>query len=287
MLKKSGTQVNDLSDQLSAEIQKKIDKLGKEVKFKFHISRKNPDGMAQGTKAEFLYPSYWELKPITYDIIDPGDKKRKKLGLFIQEINFGNNRIELQFDRIVLKERDRGILVLKTDKPDDIDKLGYLFQHPEFGKVFDLIDETKEAKRKVSIRSDRRDALIVASNMSAQEVKDFAAARGWDENEEDAILQDRIQEMAENDTENFKNFMNETNISYRAVVTRAENNQIIEWNATEFKYVWASSRELIAAFGRQDKDRLDLMTDWLLTSKHGEEIFNKLKGMLKSAKAAF
>jgi hypothetical protein len=152
--------------------------------------------------------------------------------------------------------------------------------------IFRRIDDVKEAKTSLTARENRANAMFVASQMSAQEIKDFACAMGWNEHEDISIIRDKVMELADKDPDWFKNFIDNKSIEYRAVIKRAMDNNIINWQPVENKFVWASNNQTIAVLDRcEDGKVLERMSDWLITSKNGQEVFAKLKGLLFKAKA--
>jgi hypothetical protein len=304
MLTKAGD-FNDLSDQLGQLLTDKIAKLGKKVKFKFNISQKNPEHNFQGAQngdgedVEFIsavgpkriFPSYWDLQPVTFRIVDPGDKRRKRIGL-VKDLNDEGNPIG--FRRITLMERDRGIRIFDPEKPDDLDDIAYLLLHPalkgglfhdsQYGDLFEIVDDKADARTRNRNRSDKADVMYVASNMNLKEKKDFACAMGWDENEEEDILADRIMDMAENDHMAFKHFMEHAHFNYRAAITRAEKSGDIVWMPLENKYTWANG-QTIAAFGMVDNlDRLKALAEFLQTHKEGDAMFKRIKSLVSNKK---
>jgi hypothetical protein len=300
MLSKSGAEVNDLSPELRKILDEAIAKQGKFVVFKFDIAKPNPEynfmmnpiaidsGMdmskvAQGRK---IYPAYYDLQPVTYRIIDPGDNRRKKVGIVTEEDKEGN---PTNFKRCSLREMDMGRVKLDMDNPDDREMFMYLWMHPKLkGGMFkdkneqdliEIVNERADAKKRGLRRSDKADALYVSSHMSLGEMKDFACASGWEEDQEEEVLQDMIGAFAENDPAGFKEFFNSSQYPYRAEIMRAERNGVIHWLPMENKYTWANGG-LITAFGKMDNlDRLKEMAEFLISNKNGDEIFKRIKGL--------
>jgi hypothetical protein len=298
MLTESGTRikVNNLSVALREKLEKKILTYSKKVRYKFKISHRNPDPEKHG--GAVIYPSFYMLQPVTFFIDDKWTEtkdgkeiqriERRKIGLPTDAMDQHGD--PAGFNSIHIKERDAGIFELNLDNAADRDKWAYMELHPEhsngmFGGpngLFEHIDEKSDAKRRVDLRRKKDDAMSVAVNFSLKEVKDFAAAMGWNEFEDDEILQDKIQDLAEKDPDFFTTFVEEKNYHYRAVVTRAENAGLWSWVPTEYKYIWTTSGETIVAFGRSEgQDRIERMSDWLMTDKTGILVFEKIKSMLK------
>lgn len=305
MLSKSGAEVNDLSPELRKIINEAVAKQGKFVIFKFKISKPNPEynfiGSAAAIDSEIdmskqgpkvLWPAWWDLQPVTYRIIDPGDKRRKKIGIVTQEDEEGN---PIGFKRCSLREIDMGRIKLDMDNPDDVEMFMYLFMHPLLtGGMFkdktqadliEIVNEIADAKSRGKRRSVKADAMYVANNMTEKEMLDYACAKGWDEDQDAEILQDLIGSDAENDPDKFKEFMESGNFNYRAEITRAEKSGVVHWLPMENKYTW-SNGQVIVAFGKiDDMDRLKEFSEWLISNKHGDDIFKRIKTLLRPKRA--
>lgn len=290
MLDQIGTKAvyNNLSPKLREQLEKKAKEAGRYVKYKFAIAKRNPDQELK-TGGEYLYPLRWALTPVTFYITDPGDGLRKRIGIVDRLKEFGAP--DDGFRRVLLEEQYRGILRLDMEHMPDQDMFMYLELHPKLEgglfrdnnemAVFRRIDEVKEAKTSLTVRENRANAMFAASQMSTHEIKDFACAMGWDESEDISIIRDKIMELAENDPQWFKDFINNKSIEYRSVIKRAMDNKIIAWQPVENKFVWASNNQTIAILDRcEDGKVLERMSDWVITSKNGQEVYTKLKGLL-------
>lgn len=286
MLTSSKEIINELSDELLDTLQKKFDSLPSKIKYKFNISRRNPD--PQKTGGEVVYNSYWMLQPVTFYIVDKGDGKRKKIGLVS---SYDNEQRPSGYKGVHLVERDRGMKTINKTDQEAFDTFCYLELHPceEGGKfrdeqypaLFELINEAKDAKNRDAIRKIKSDAMYAAANMSTQEELDFASAMNWDEYMDADVLHDMIGTMAEETPEAFRAFLEGTDMHGKALIKRAENNQIIDWVPEEFKYVWSSTKDLIVAFGRQEgMNRLEQMSNWLANKP---VVMEKIKALLKTA----
>jgi hypothetical protein len=292
MLEQIGTKVvyNNLSDELRKVLDGKATEAGRFIKYKFAIARKNPD-IEQRTGGEYLYPQRWALSPVTFDIIDY-DKKRKRIGLVTRLREYGNP--DDGFRRVYLDEAWRGVYILDMNDKDDRDTFCYLelhpklenglFRDPNMPAVFSRIDEVKQAKKSLTDRENRANSMFVATTLTDSETRDFACAMGWDEHEDIAIIRDKVLEIADKEQEFFKNFINNKSIEYRAVIKRAMDNNIIAFQPVENKFVWVASGQAIAVLERCEGNKvLDRMSDWVQTSKNGQEVYSKLKGMLQTA----
>lgn len=297
MLTQSGGKVNDFSPQLREKLTEAAEKMQDKkgyIKFRFKIERKNPD--AAKTGGEWLYPSYYTLEPVTFDITDPFDKKRKKVGIVLAEDDLGNIT---DWGRVIIKEREVGIKTLKMSKPEDQDIFAFLMLHPccenplmknfrdeERPIKFKLMDEVADAKKRTSDRKLRHEAISVATGMSSRQEIDMADALGWEEGLDPDMRRDRIMDLVETDPELFRDLLESNVLQIRAAVTKAERMNLIGWEPAENKWIWASNGDTMAAFGRvPNLDKLKATADWMYTDKKGQAAFETIKNLLKVKKA--
>lgn len=294
MLDQVGTEpvYNNLSPKLRETLEKRAAEQGRYVKYKFSIAKRNPDGELK-TGGEYLYPLRWALTPVTFSITDPHDKLRKRIGIVKELKEYG--AIADRFGRVFLDEQFAGVLTLDLQSHADQDAFMFLEMHPKLEggdfrdknemAIFRRIDEVVEARTSLTARENRANAMFVASQMAAQEIKDFASAMGWNENEDINIIRDKVMELAEKDPNWFIQFIDNKSIEYRAVIKRAMDNNIISWLPVENKFVWSANNQAIAVLDRcEDGKVLERMSDWLTTSKNGQEVFTKIKGLLFKAR---
>lgn len=285
---------NHLSPQLRKELEDRAAKLGRFIKYKFAIAKKNPDGEKR-TGGEYLYPLLYTLTPVTYQIRDPYDLQLKTIGLVAQLKELGAQ--DDGFHRLVVKEGWQGVYTLDMNKPDDRDMFAWLEMHPKLeggkfrdeniGAVVTMIDDLADAKRMNTQRNLRIDAMFVASNFTIMQMRDFAAAMNWNEHDDPEILKNNIVALAEQDPEFFRDFVDNKKIEYRAVLKRAMDNNIIAYVPVESKVIWSSNRQTIAVLERVETNNLlDRLCDWVLTSKNGMDIYNRIRAMLSEKAAA-
>lgn len=283
----------DHYNQFSPALRKTLNDLrasaGKTVRYKFYIAQKNPDGehVAAG---EYLYPALYSLTPTTYSVLDPGDGGYKDVGMTSDKTRYGLVE-ELHFRRIKVVERDQGIISLDLTRPEGIEAFEYLEMHPKLEggmyrdknspAMFVRIDDLKEAKTKLKARELRVTALMVASKMGEQEVRDFAAAMNWNEFQDLDILREKLTALAETDPQFFKTFVDDPQLESKAVVKRALDSNAISWIPVENKFVWGSNGATIAMLDRiENGNYIDQMADWFMSHKNGQEVYKKIKSVI-------
>lgn len=280
---------NNLSPELRKRLNEDRANVGKVVKYKFYIAKKNPD--AQNTGGELLYPALYTLTPVTYVIMDPGDQLPKNIGL---AKGLDQSRLpyeEVIIGRVTIPERFCAILSLDLTKIEHIELFEYLEMHPkmEGGKFRDKnipamcvrVDELKEAKTKLARRELRSQALTVATRMGEPEVRDFAAAMNWNELDDLDFLREKLTALADTDPEFFRKFIEDPRMEYKAIIRRAIDANVISWLPVEAKFTWTSNGSTIAMLERSEGDKyFEQMADWLMVGKNGAESYKKIKALL-------
>lgn len=280
---------NEISTILRKKLEDERDQVGKIAKYKFYIAKKNPDGQHKPGE-EYVYPSTYTLSPVTFQITEAGDRKPKRIGLY-DGSETHDDKEEFKFRRVTLRERDEGLLALDLSVPEHAEVFEYLELHPKnengffrdknIPAMFCRIDELKEAKQRVRIKELRGQAIMVATRLGEQEVRNFAAAMNWNELEDYEILKDKMIEIADKDPEFFRKFVDDPSTEYKATVRRAIDASIITWAPVESKFTWTSNNSVIAVLDRNSAaNYIDGMADWLMTSKNGPETYKKIKSFL-------
>ena len=210
MLQREGVW-NDLSPKLIEKLEAQINSFGKSVRFKFDIANPDPDPEKRAAGA-IVYPFSYTLDPVTFQINDKyedrADKqKMKKVGMAMNPDIEDGREVVRQFKRVRVSEKEKGIKKFMLDNVEDREMVMYLLLHPKLSggefmdktkrQVITRIDEVTAAKTARDERTARSKAMNVAENMSKDEMETFAAAMLWDDTDEEIILRNKIEELAE------------------------------------------------------------------------------------------
>lgn len=289
---------NDFSPKFREELEKKARSLGKRVRFKFNISKENPDPEKYNGKV--VYPGMYTLDPRTFRITDTYEdraavSKSKEVGLVDKIDRDGKPE---SFHRIRVFDREKGLKTFEVIDADGkenyeaLERVMFLLIHPKLkgGKfqdkskafVFELIDEKAEAQAGRDRRSAKAKALSIAVAMDESKAKEFADAMMWDSTEEFDILKNRIEELAETTPEFFNDLVNGKNLEYQALVKRAFDKKIISFDPSDHKIIWASNLQPITMLSPvSEKNEVVLFAEWLMVDgKRGDEVYRKIKGLV-------
>jgi hypothetical protein len=284
---------NLLSEKLREELNEKLRGLGKYVRYKFSVGRKNPD--PQNYNGDLVFPNLYTLDPTIFDIVDKDEEKGKprlkKIAL-IDGVN--EDGVPNRFKKIRVKGSQRGVLTLRLEEGnEDWYTAMFLELHPKMENgmfqdktktsVFKRIDEAKAASDAKQIRTARLKALNVAQAMSDKEVLNFSDAMLWDSTEEIVILRNKVEELADASPEFFNDLVSSKAIQYRSVIKQALDKKIIEYSGGEGKFTWESNQQPIAILGvAPGKTHVEKLAEYLMTNgDKAEAIFKKMKDLVK------
>lgn len=201
---------NNLSAKLREEIEAKLKGFGKSVRYKFEISKPNPDPAKYN--GDTVWPNRYTLDPAVWDITDPhetaGKSKSKKIGI-IEAVD--ENGKPNRFRKIRVMAPQKGVLILDLENQEDYYTAFALELHPKLiggrfedknaYRVVTRVDENAEAETKRKERTARKKALDAAESMEDADIVNFADAMMWDSGEPANILRNKVEELAETDPE--------------------------------------------------------------------------------------
>lgn len=279
---------NNLSPKLRKEIEEKLKGFGKVVRYKFDISKPNPDPSKYN--GDTVWPNRYTLDPAVWNITDPyeteGKSKSKKIAI-IEEVD--EKGLPNRFRKIRIMAPEKGIKVFDMENQDDYYTVFALELHPKLigGKFEDKnayrmitrIDENADAEQKRKERTARKKALDAAEDMSDQDIINFADAMMWDSGEPANILRNKVEEFAETDPQFFNDLIEKKEIANRALVKQALDKRIITHDPVENKFMWASNMQLITALPVSlTANHVEQFAEWLVTGgTKAEEVHKKIK----------
>jgi len=285
---------NNLSAKLREEIEAKLKGFGKSVRYKFEISKPNPDPAKYN--GDTVWPNRYTLDPAVWDVTDPyevaGKSKSKKIGI-VEAVD--ENGKPNRFRKIRVMAPQKGVLILDLENSQEDYYTAFALElHPKLigGKFEDKnayrvvtrIDENAEAETKRKERTARKKALDAAESMEDADIVNFADAMMWDSGEPANILRNKVEELAETDPEFFNDLIEKKEIQVRALVKQALDKRIITHDPVENKFMWASNMQLITALPvSQTANHVQQFAEWLVVGgAKAEEVHKKIKELSKA-----
>jgi len=275
----------------------KVASFGKQVRYRFDIGNENPD--PEKYDGKIIYPNTYTLDPVQWTIRDndetrEGVAKFKKIALVsgVEETEENGKTISrVRFVKIKLRATQKGILTLNLDREEDVamcmalelhPKLsGGEFANPEQRQLITRIDEAVASKQKSEERSMKLKAMTIAQGMSHAELIDFADAMQWDSSQDESVLRNITEQLAEDDPKFFKDLVESKNLEYRSQVKRAMNKGIIGFDPGEYRFYWVGSKQPITQLQPSStKNEVEQLADWLqIGGQQAEAMFKKIKSL--------
>lgn len=144
--------------------------------------------------------------------------------------------------------------------------------------MYQLVDKVAKAQHSNKIRHDKGKAYQFADLMSDQDIQDFAAAMGWDENDNPITLRDAVGEMIDTNPTNFIKLYETPELAYRTILKRCIAGGHATFSASEYKISAGGTHILLNRV--HGKNEYEQFQEYIMQSTKGEEIINTLKAML-------
>jgi len=291
---------NDFSPALRDKLEQKILSFGKSVRVKFDISHPDPDPEKKAAKG-VVWPASYTLKQVTFSIDDADEKREgkqryKKVGM-VEKTEVIEGRVTpTMFKRVRITAKEKGIKKYDLANNEDVKEVTYILLHPRNKNGFfpdpskrqevSIINETAAAESAMKLRSEKRKALNAVEDMDYQALKNFADAmgQGWDSTEDEGILRNKAEELAENDPAYFNDKIAGKKVEYGAMVKQAIVRGIWVFDPAEYKYSWAGNKQTVTILSPVgEASEQDKMAEWLqVGGNQAVEVVKKLKGLLGS-----
>ena len=196
------------------------------------------------------------------------------------------------FTDIVFEKRQGGKLVLRGDRIGDKEIYQFMMlsnynisnpnRDPQAKGLYKLVDPKSESANKRKKRSTLRDAMNVAAEMSASDIREFVASMGKDQTRDISVLRDEIETLAESDPQQFIILSKNRNRSIQANIKKAIDKKIIEFSKGTSTFVWASTKETICQVPRTSgSSHLEGFVNFVLSNKNGQSIYEEIVKLLK------
>ena len=294
MLLEQVAHYNDLSPKLREELSEKLRSFGKRVRFKFNIAKPNPDPSKYN--GDTVYPNIYTLDPCVFNILDPYEdrkdkSKSKRIGLVEKTDEKG---LPERFGKIRVAAAQKSILSFELEEgSEDWYRAMMLLIHPKLSggkfsdkqkqQVVSVIDEQATAKTERAERTARVKALNAAQGMNEKELKDFADAMLWDSTEDEEVLRNMAEAMADSTPVFFNDLVAGKNVEYKAAIKQALDRKILEFDPAEYKFIWAGNKQTIAVLSPiGEKHEIDKMAEWLQSNgQKADEVYKKIRSLLK------
>lgn len=147
--------------------------------------------------------------------------------------------------------------------------------------IFELVDESKKSENERRTRNIRREALNIAADLTADEVRTYIASLGLDENQKLEILRNTLEEMADNDPQNFLDLVNNKQAIMKATINRALSKGIINFNSEKSSFTWPNGEIILVVARTTDGDHIEELVGYCVSNAKGEKVYQTIQSKSK------
>lgn len=269
---------NDLSPELVKSTKLKP---GEKVVYRILNIGKNP--MDPSRQA---YPSIVSVPP-TDQIWD--EKKQEYVS--IAAIRAVDSKGKHSYHEIYFYGSQAGLLILHGGRAADQEIHSYLslcnynVSNPTRDTtkeaIFELVDENARSEKERKTRNLKREALNAAYDLSTDEVKNFIAALGQDDNRPTDVMRNQLEAMADNDPKSFLELINNKQAAMKAVINRALAKGVILFDAESSMYKWPTGEAILTVARTTAGDAADELVSFCVSSAKGEKVYTTIQSKAK------
>lgn len=182
-----------------------------------------------------------------------------------------------RFHQIMTDPARNGFFSYRESVPEEAEIIDFLLCSNDFASnpyrskheepLYDIVDNVKVAKHKYKIAHDKALAYRLLDSWNETQVKDFAAAMGWDDTDEDVVLRGKVYDMIENPSGNgaseFKSMAEDPELEYRSLLKRAMDKNIVTFSPQEYTLTIPSTGTVIPLDRVYNKNEYDMFVAWL------------------------
>lgn len=136
------------------------------------------------------------------------------------------------------------------------------------------VDEAKKAEQDEKIRDIKREALNSLADLSAADVRDYAASLGLDDKLDLKILRNKLGDLADKDPKAFNDLLSDKTAVIKATINRSIRDGKILFDAVASKYTWPHGEEILRV--PRAEDAVDELAGYLATNPKGEKVLTTL-----------
>lgn len=263
-------------------------KLAKDEVAVYRLIVSNPDPAIKGVQR---FPNNFKIRSVdrvqlggeTYDIglVTRVDKEGDVLE--VRFINISNANREAGYFRLIggrIADEELYTFLELTNANESNEN-----RDKSIEPSFKRIDQRKNDVTTRKQRSRRLEAMTAAQNFDLKEVREFTAARGWNEDDDEVIMRNRIEEMAEKDPEGFIKAWGDKDQIVKATIKRAQDRNVIRFDTVESKWLWggASNETIYVVARKEGMDPIVQLSDFFASaSAKSKSVYKQMQKELET-----
>lgn len=198
---------------------------------------------------------------------------------------------EVIFHEIEFTKAGAGHMILKGDSPADREIHEFMALSNYNGSNpnrdtskpihFYCVDENKNSEVERKVRNFKREALNVAADLSADEVRTYIAAIGKDDNRPLELLRNELERIADLDPSGFLDLVNNKQSTMRAMIQRSLLKGAILFDQERSMFTWPNGEAILTVARTTGQDAIDELISYCISSAKGEKVYQTITAKAK------
>lgn len=147
--------------------------------------------------------------------------------------------------------------------------------------IFELVDEVAKSQKESKKRNLKREALNSAADLSADDVRNYIAALGQDDTQKIEVLRNKLEELADNDPEEFIALISNKQAAMKATINRALAKGAIIFDAEQSRFSWPNGEAILTVSRTTGGDNVDELISFCISGAKGEKVYQTLQSKAK------
>lgn len=225
-------------------------------------------------------------------VVDQIYDKNKDSFVDIAAVSSVNAKGEHTFHKIYFYGAQGGVLMLQGGRAADQEIHSYLqlcnynASNPNRDTskeaIFELVDEGAKSEVERKGRNLKREALNVAADLNAEDVRNYVAALGMDDTRKLDILRNDLESFADRDPQGFLDLVNNKQASFKAILNRAINKGIISFDAEQSRFTWPTGEVILTVSRTTGGDNVEELLAYCVSSPKGEKVLQTIQSKTRN-----
>lgn len=241
-----------------------------------------------GIQQNPMDPTKWSI-PAAKNVppIDQIWDEEKQEFIDIAAVKNFNSEGDHTFHEIYFYGNQGGHLILRGGRAIDQELYSYLTLSNYNGSnpnrdeskeiYFTLVDEKSKSEQEIKVRNLKREALNISSDLSADDVKNYIAAMGQDDNRPITVLRNDLETLADNDPKSFLELVNNKQAVMKATLNRAIKKGIIVFDEEQSKFSWPNGEVITVTARTTGGDAVEDLLAYCVGNAKGEKVFQTIQ----------
>ena len=142
--------------------------------------------------------------------------------------------------------------------------------------IFELVDEGRKSEEERRSRNVKREALNVAADLTADQVRDYVAAMGLDDTGKIDVLRNKLEEMADKLPHQFMDLVNNKQAIMKASINRALSKNVIMFSPDQSRFTWPNGEVILTVSRTTGGDHIEELVAYCVSNAKGEKVYSTI-----------